>query len=51
MAQDVGVVVCVAPDDARTLLLAVMPLDYAGTGLSAEGNALERLPLYDGLRR
>ena len=34
-----------------TLLLAVMPLDHAGTGLSAEGHALERLPLYDGLRR
>ena len=50
-AQDVGEVVCVAPDDARTLLLAVMPLDHAGTGLSAEGHALERLPLYDGLRR
>ena len=50
-AQDVGEVVCVAPDDARTLLLAVMPLDHTGTGLSAEGHALERLPLYDGLRR
>src|SRR5690606_859214 len=50
-AQDVGEVVRVAPDDARTLLLAVMPLDHAGTGLSAEDHSLDRLPLYDGLRR
>ena len=50
-AQAVGEVVCAAPDDAHTLLLAVMPLDHAGTDLSAEDHALERLPLYDGLRR
>ena len=49
--RDVGEVACVALDGASSVLLAVMPLDHAGTGLVADGHALTRQPLLDGLRR
>lgn len=49
--RDVGEVACVALDGAHGVLLAVMPLEHAGTGLVADGHALTRQPLLDGLRR
>ena len=49
--RDVGEVVCTAPDDAGSVLLAVMPLEHAGTDLIADGHLLTRQPLLDGLRR
>jgi len=49
--RDVGEIACVAPDDAGRVLLAVMPLEHAGTGLVADGHALTRQPLLGGLRR
>lgn len=45
--RDVGEVVCATPD----VLLAVMPLEHAGTDLVADGHLLTRQPLLDGLRR
>jgi len=49
--RDVGEVACVARDGEGCTLLAVMPLDHAGTGLVADGHPLLRQPLLDGLRR
>lgn len=49
--HDVGTVVCTAQDGARRVLLAVLPLEHDGEGLSAAAHPLERRPLLDGLRR
>lgn len=49
--RDVGEVACVAADGPRSVLLAVLPLDHAGTDLAADGHPLTRQPLMDGLRR
>ncbi|WP_334178867.1 folate-binding protein [Pseudoxanthomonas sp.] len=49
--RDVGEVACIAPAGAGSVLLAVMPLEHAGTGLVADGHPLERQALLDGLRR
>lgn len=49
--RDVGAVVSTAPEGPQTLLLAVLPLDHAGEGLSVEARPLSRAPLLDGLRR
>ncbi len=49
--HDVGEVVCSAADGTRTVLLAVMPLEHAGTGLAVDKHPLERHLLLDGLRR
>ncbi len=49
--RDVGEVACVASDVAGSVLLAVMPLEHAGTDLMADDHLLARQPLLDGLRR
>lgn len=49
--RDIGTVVCTAQDGTRRVLLAVLPLEHPGEGLSAGDHALERRPLLDGLRR
>jgi len=49
--RDIGEVVSTAPDGAQTLLLAVLPLDHTGEGLSAGTQPLVRVPLLDGLSR
>ena len=50
-ARDIGEVVSVAQQRGRTRLLAVLPLDHAGDGLTVDSVALMREPLLDGLRR
>jgi len=49
--HDVGEVVCTAQDAGSTLLLAVLPLEHAGTGLAADGLPLRPQPMQDGLQR
>lgn len=49
--RDIGEVACVAHDGEGSVLLAVMPLEHPGTGLTVEGHPLVRQPLLDGLRR
>lgn len=49
--RDIGEVVSAAPEGPQTLLLAVLPLDHTGEGLSADAQPLARVPLLDGLRR
>ncbi|MBD9480119.1 folate-binding protein YgfZ [Pseudoxanthomonas sp. PXM02] len=49
--REVGEVVCTTPDHGGSVLLAVMPLEHAGTDLVADGHLLTRQPLLDGLRR
>lgn len=49
--RDVGEVVCATPDGTGSVMLAVMPLEHAGTDLIADGHLLTRQPLLDGMRR
>ncbi|HJR73326.1 MAG TPA: folate-binding protein [Luteimonas sp.] len=49
--KSLGTVVSVAQAEARTLALAVLPLDAPQAGLHASGAALTTLPLSDGLAR
>ncbi len=49
--RDIGEVACVSTDGEGSVLLAVMPLEHAGTGLIADSHPLTRQPLLDGLRR
>ena len=49
--RDIGEVVSTVADGPQTLLLAVLPLDHTGEGLSADTQALVRVPLLDGLSR
>lgn len=49
--RDIGEVVSVAQEGGRTRLLAVLPLDHAGDGLTVDSVALMQEPLLDGLRR
>lgn len=49
--RDIGEVVSVAQERGRTRLLAVLPLDHAGDGLTVGNVALVQEPLLDGLRR
>jgi folate-binding protein YgfZ len=49
--REIGEVVSVAQERGRTRLLAVLPLDHAGDGLTVDSMALTQEPLLDGLRR
>lgn len=49
--RDIGSIVCAVRDGGQRRLLAVLPLEHPGEGLSADGHALEQQPLLGGLRR